>query len=831
MNTCNNVCGRNVKPPNRDGVSAELETKHTEKKEQTLKKFLAFQVRLRELAEQLKRCCNEKNEKGIQQDLTDSAKTIHEIALEHFKMSPDKISLIKCIGLLNSALVRKPNNASDIEKDLYDKCRHILQQANAKDQTADLSTKAKLVKSQIDFMRKSTTEGLETMKELQRLPKTSAINLTDQQTHKINFVKTIQEKIAAQYKEIMKDISRYCEDVMGLPPCKFAIVEMGSLARNEITPYSDFEHIILLEKQKNYEKHLEYFRWFSVIFHTIILNLQETIVPGLNIMYLNDKNVEMGDWFFDTHTSGVSFDGMMPQACKFPLGKQTNESSTTTELIKPVDKMLEYLSCKNSFKKDYHLSEILMQTCFVYGDESLHKKFESGIEKHRESKSETEKLNEIQHQVKEDFKAFANRIKLSNMRNNGTFNVKQLFYRTSTLMITALGKIFGIESSTCFDIINKLAKKDKISDNAKHKLSYAVAIACEVRLRVYMKAESQKDYLQSIDNILQLIDKESLVSYFQITYCLHRKIIKLLEVKITHFYKDASLFNLTILYALRLDELMLSLLIKYIDNTIRALQQRLLPFKQNVSNKEFCDSFEKSLEVLENEIDFEATLPSPEKLLKLFRNLCDLAQNLLLKKKKLSDAVDILQCVLEVCQRLTRKGHKLVQDKETDENSFLVAFVAILVDSYTTKLKETEKEKENKKIEEATIYINQTFDMVLCNNPIYTFLFYLLAGNNWFKMEQYVESLNCLQIALGIRLSTNAELEFYDHRKNYLIAMMYSGIGACLLKLAEYEESLVYLDIAKHMIEMNRLEESHLSIFAFSPAVAHLNFEMCLQKL
>ena len=42
----------------------------------------------------------------------------------------------------------------------------------------------------------------------------------------------------------MKDVSHYCEHVMGPQPCKLAVVGMGSLAKNEITPYSDFEHII-----------------------------------------------------------------------------------------------------------------------------------------------------------------------------------------------------------------------------------------------------------------------------------------------------------------------------------------------------------------------------------------------------------------------------------------------------------------------------------------------------------------------------------------------------------------------------------------------------------
>ena len=49
---------------------------------------------------------------------------------------------------------------------------------------------------------------------------------------------------------------------MGKPPCEYSIVGMGSLARKEITPYSDFEHIIFLHDDENYDQHLEYFRWY-----------------------------------------------------------------------------------------------------------------------------------------------------------------------------------------------------------------------------------------------------------------------------------------------------------------------------------------------------------------------------------------------------------------------------------------------------------------------------------------------------------------------------------------------------------------------------------------
>ena len=129
-------------------------------------------------------------------------------------------------------------------------------------------------------------------------------------------------------------------------PGEYAIVGMGFLAREEITPYSDFEHIILLSDDKNYRFNLEYFRWFSVIFHIIVLNLLETIVPSLNVESLNGKESSLGDWFYHTRSRrGISLDGKMPHACKFPLGRQrcTKKKHLITEMIKLVNEMLEYL--------------------------------------------------------------------------------------------------------------------------------------------------------------------------------------------------------------------------------------------------------------------------------------------------------------------------------------------------------------------------------------------------------------------------------------------------------------------------------------------------------
>ena len=763
------------------------------------------------LALQLKLNCNDQ---GIENNPKMSAQIIYQMGLEHFKMSPDKISLIKCVGLLNSAIARNPNNVSDIKQDLYQKCQHILQQANAKDKTADLLAQATHIKSQINEMRRATKNNLDTMNNFKHSDKVSNADLTNQQTQKINSIKHIQQQVTARYKQIMKTISKYCHDVMGPQPCKFAVVGMGSLARNEITPYSDFEHVILLENQESYEHHLKYFRWFSVIFHIIILNLQETIIPSLNVKHLNDKTAELGDWFFDTHTSGVSFDGMMPHACKFPLGK-----THTTELIKPVNKMLEYLSCKDSFVSDYHLSDILMQTCFVYGDNNLHQEFENGISLHINAKSKQETFVDIELQLQNDLDAFANIIDIREIKRKGTFNVKKLFYRTSTLFITAFGRIFDIKSSSCFDIINALGKKKQISDYAKQKLSFAIAIACEIRLSVYINAKSQHDYVQTCENgetvfddVFKIVDRQSIVSYFQITTSLHAEVMILLKGELHTFQLDESICNIYIMYMLGMDEMTLSLFSKYdLWNTVL--------FRISYSDNKIHSVFDKRLSKLENETNFNITLPPQEKLEAFFHNICGVFQALLFSRVLRYDMWQVLHCLLDVCKRLTIKGHKLVKSGETNENVFLIGYLSMLVASSLT---------ESNKLDEASNYMNQSFDLQ-SNNPKYTFLFYLLAGNNWFKMEQYEKSLHCLQIALGIRLS--ARFDFCSHFNNYLIAMMYSGIGACLLKLDQYAESVVYLNIAAHLKGKYSLEKHHFSIFAFSPTSASLDLDVCLKKL
>ena len=502
-------------------------------------------------AQQMKHtCCDES---GKETNPAKAAEILHQIGLIYRQRSPDKISLIKSAGLLNAAIVRNPPNVSQIKSDLSELCRHILEQSNANNQTADLIGKSQHVKDSVTNLRNKVKEFLES-----KVPKNSEItsktNLIASNKEKTTAIQQLNKLIAQKYKQIMAEISQYCEDVMGKPPCEYAIVGMGSLAREEITAYSDFEHIILLFDDKNYESYLEYFKWFSVIFHIVVLNLQETIVPSLNIASLNGKKSSLGDWFYDDVTPrGISFDGMMPHACKFPLGRQqhTKKKTFTTELIKPVSEMLEYLTSDADLKNGYHLADILTKTCFVFGNEDIFKQFAEGARNYHATKSQTDTINDITQQVKQDLNNFSTRFRLSNLKSQHTINIKQLVYRSTTIFISALARKHNISANSCFDIIDEMANNKQITQNTADKLKLAIAIACEMRLRVYTKKNRQCDDAidlkqDGIETFLDIVGAACTINYFQIAYCLQCEVAKQLNFTKRHFYTDPQLINITI---------------------------------------------------------------------------------------------------------------------------------------------------------------------------------------------------------------------------------------------------------------------------------------------
>ncbi|CAK8683064.1 unnamed protein product [Clavelina lepadiformis] len=299
---------------------------------------------------------------GIEKNPKECAVIFHKLGLlykRRYNIEPDKIFLIQSAALMNAALVRKPDNTKTVQNDIQELYVYVLRQANVQTKNNNhLDMVTERVKTEVNEMREWVDNELFLLRIIPDNAKGDELLRLEKE--KISKIMMIQEKTTASYRAIMKNLDRGCLDVLRKVPCKYTLAGMGSLSRNEITPYSDFENIIVLEEgaqdRKDYEEVLEYFRWFAVIFQLVLINIGETILPSVAIPSLNNFTIKGGDWFFDAYTTrGISFDGLMPQACKSPLGRQrkTEAKPFTTELIKPVSLMLAYLESSRDVYDDF----------------------------------------------------------------------------------------------------------------------------------------------------------------------------------------------------------------------------------------------------------------------------------------------------------------------------------------------------------------------------------------------------------------------------------------------------------------------------------------------
>ena len=789
------------------------------------------------LALKLKNFCCDAS--GTETDSEKTAEIIHQIGVIYRKRSPNKIALLKSAGLFNAAIVRNPSNIISIKSDLAEICQHVLQLAKAKNQNVDLVKKAEKVKDLVEDLRATTDAFLN-----KNMPKIS-INPTSQDFQKLMFQKIstsreLNKTIADKYKQIMADISQFCENVIGNPPCEYAIAGMGSLARAEITPYSDFEHVILLFDSDDYICHLEYFRWFSVIFHVIILNLRETIIPSLNVNSLNDKNCRLGNWYYDAVTPrGISFDGFMPHACKFPLGRtqHTKLKPFETELIKPVSKMLEYLSSKADLKNGYHLADILTKTCFVFGNKDIFAQFAKGVQNHLIKQSKTEIIKHIQQQVKNDMDKFSTRFCLSELKSKNKINIKQFVYRSTTIFISALAGLYNISATSSFDVIDNMEQNNKIPQSIAKKLQYAVAIASEIRLRVYMKMKSQNDAIDLnqndvMESFLKVVGVTATINYFQIAYCLQCEIAKRLNLTRLHFYSDPQLINIAVNLAFRLTDII----------SLDSMSFSNITFNRIWKSSNF--DFDTCIKQLEGKTNWNLTTDATTYSLKDTKLNLTIMKNIANKlylNEIYDEALEFYEELLQICQNNCETTNYTVNDTgeiiSNLKNTAADNFVNV-INKTEILLSIGECRRRLCNYSDALTFLNRALD-IKQNTAINPDNDRSIAqtlhniGGCHIGLCNYWDALTFLKRALdifqNIAINPNNDRDF---------AQTFNNIGICHINLCNYSDALTFLNRALDIFQntainpnndrdiadmLHNIGACHIDLCNYSDALAFLN--------
>jgi len=526
-----------------------------------------------------------------------TALVLYHIGCVYRLRSFDKQSLLQSAALFCAAIVRQPDNVADVEESLDELIRFTLKQAGAPSVEFDfqplLSTSCY---EKLDLLRKTAKQELS---EIEPIPDDlSPTAQRDAEIKKTEKLRNLQGYISKEYCSIMNNILHCCVAALGKPQCKYALVGLGSLAKQEITPYSDFESLIILEDgvkhRPNYFQILENFRWLAVLFQILLISFGETIIRFMHIRSLNDPYDRSQDWFYDAYTPcGICPDGFAPHASKNPLGRQhgTLKKAWKTELIRPVSEMLKYLESKEDIKNGYHLADVLTKTCFVSGDKDVYEKFLHGVNLAAARHVGVEQLRK---QLAEDSANFDIRERLSTLHFSDTFDMKRVIYRSTTLFLAALGRYLNISAPSSFHTVDQLEASGELSADFARKLRYAVAVACEIRLRSYSSRNEQQDRIHwdgsnitmaiNKTRILESLGVQSFVDYFVIASRLRVYVEARLfddpEAEAKAIKKEGATATI--------DRAAMFKLFGFYDRAITAFQETLTKFRRTGRNEVAC---------------------------------------------------------------------------------------------------------------------------------------------------------------------------------------------------------------------------------------------------
>ncbi|XP_028392173.1 uncharacterized protein LOC114516792 [Dendronephthya gigantea] len=346
-------------------------------------------------------------------------------------------------------------------------------------------------------------------------------------------IEKIYKQIDDDMKCLVNEIFSYCCEIAGSAPCKFSIIGLGSMSRQEITPYSDLEFAVLVESKNKSpsSEQRQYFRFLTYLIQAQIIKLGETILPSVGISSLNNfysGNIE-DDWFYDdVIPKGFSFDGMMPWACKTPLGRKEWRGQPRQEYIMTVDEMLTLQDViPGSALESLKTANVFSSVCHLFGDEELTKSYEQKLSS---LVTNTERRKSFQEQVIEIMQGLLNTYNLRSLLlcDSGTQqDVKKEVYRLASLLVEQLSKYFGIFGRSSWRCIDEMNVKKILTEDGAKNLQVMLSITTELRLKCYQRQGRQKEALPTVPQLSVTEEKCTPCSFTSAIVRLYKSLVPL----------------------------------------------------------------------------------------------------------------------------------------------------------------------------------------------------------------------------------------------------------------------------------------------------------------
>ncbi|CAB4006742.1 PREDICTED: uncharacterized protein LOC109475051 [Paramuricea clavata] len=370
---------------------------------------------------------------------------------------------------------------------------------------------------------------------------------TEDEEKRCHEIESIYKHIYHDMNGFLVDILFHCSHIVGPAPCNFSIIGLGSTSRKEVTPYSDLEFSILVDdnnKDPSPEQR-QYFRFLTYFIQMQIIKLGETILPSVGIPSLNDfysKNKE-DDWFYDdVIPKGFSFDGMMPWACKTPLGRKEWRGQPPQEYIMTVEEMLKLQdvipgSCMESLKT----ANVFRSVCHLFGDEKLTMTYQQKLSARLTHIGSMRSFREQVLQIMQSLLETYGDEGMATQHFGTQQDVKKEVYRLTSLLVEQLSKFFLIFGQSSWQCVHEMKMKKILAEDGAKNLLAALSITTELRLKCYQKQGKQKEALPTVPQLSVTEDKDipcplstAIVRLYQSLIPLKSVVFQILEVYKNH---------------------------------------------------------------------------------------------------------------------------------------------------------------------------------------------------------------------------------------------------------------------------------------------------------
>jgi hypothetical protein len=390
-------------------------------------------------------------------------------------------TLLQAAGLYNYALYNASLDEQAIIKEKLSKVESLLSKA-CKRETLDIPKIKKQFENNREGLKKFRDEIEEKIQALGSNPS-------------FEEVQELFGEIAQQIKILFRHLAIQVFDTLGTPPCEYAMIGFGSLAREEMTPYSDLEFGILM--QEDTRENREYFKCFTTLLHLKVTNLGETILPALDIPCIKEAN------FFDSVTPrGFAFDGegVQGKGCKTPFGNRQ-----TFELIQTPEKMAQYIAKDEEgqwwYEKEPHLPMELLTFTHLLGNLELTKQYSDKLQEtldiHCQKGFSLRQYLAKKHLVLADMANFDPGVQ-DLERHGMLFKVKNDFYRFPHLVLDRLALLKKAKASDTFSRIDELNQQDILTQMASEKLKDWMSLTLFMRLKTYYHYHAQQEMMNPL---------------------------------------------------------------------------------------------------------------------------------------------------------------------------------------------------------------------------------------------------------------------------------------------------------------------------------------------